>query len=135
MKFNTPISSFMEFFNYISERKNEFGKIEIERVLKLLSPFAPHLCEELWNVIGNKESILLEKWPEADPSLIKEEKVTLIVQVDGKVRERIEVEIDTSKEDAEKIVLENETVKKWVEGKEIKEVFFVENKLINICVV
>jgi leucyl-tRNA synthetase len=134
MKFNTPISSFMEFFNYISERKNEFGKIEIERVLKLLSPFAPHLCEELWNVIGNKESILLEKWPEADLSLIKEEKVTLIVQVDGKVRERIEVEIDTSKEDAEKIVLENETVKKWVEGKEIKEVFFVENKLINICV-
>jgi leucyl-tRNA synthetase len=133
MKFNTPISSFMEFFNFISERPSEFGKSEIERVLKLLSLFTPHLCEELWNVMGNKNSILLEKWPEADLNLIKEEKVTLIVQVNGKVRERIEVEIDTSKEEAEKIVLENETVKKWIDGKEIKEVFFVENKLINIC--
>jgi len=134
MKFNTPISSFMEFFNFVSERKEEFGKPEIERILKLLSPFTPHLCEELWSLIGNKESILLEKWPEADHNLIKEEKVTLIVQVDGKVRERIEVEIDTPKEEVEKIVLENETVKKWINGKEIKEVFFVENKLINICV-
>ncbi|MFA5431371.1 MAG: leucine--tRNA ligase [Candidatus Paceibacterota bacterium] len=134
MKFNTPISSFMEFFNYISERKEEFGKNEIERVLKLLSPFTPHLCEELWSIIGNKESILLEKWPEADSNLIKEEKVTVIVQVNGKVRERMEFEINTSKEEVEKIVLENEIVKKWINGKEIKEIFFVENKLINICV-
>jgi leucyl-tRNA synthetase len=134
MKFNTPISSFMEFFNFVSERKEELGKSEIERILKLLSPFTPHLCEELWSLMGNKESILNEKWPEADANLIKEEKVTLIVQVDGKVRERIEVEIDTPKEEVEKIVLENETVKKWVNGKEIKEIFFVENKLINICV-
>ncbi len=134
MKFNTPIAFFMEFFNSISERKEEFGKPEIERVLKLLSPFTPHLCEELWSIIGNSDSILLEKWPEADSSLIKEEKVVLIVQVDGKVRERIEVAVGISKEEAEKIVLENERLKKWIEGKEIKEVFYVENKLINICV-
>jgi leucyl-tRNA synthetase len=134
MKFNTPIAFFMEFFNFISEKKEEFGKPEIERVIKLLSPFTPHLCEELWSIMGNKDSILLEKWPEEDSNLIKEEKVMMIVQVDGKVRERIEIEIDTSKEEVEKIALNNETVKKWIEGKEIKEVFFVENKLINICV-
>lgn len=134
MKFNTPIAFFMEFFNSISEKKDEFGKDEIERVLKLLSPFAPHMCEELWSIIGNKNSILLEKWPEEDLSLIKEEKVIMIVQVDGKVRERIEIEIDTPKEEVEKIVLSNERLKKWIEGKEIKEIFFVENKLINICV-
>jgi len=134
MKFNTPIAFFMEFFNFIAERKAEFGKAEIERILKLLSPFTPHLCEELWSIIGNNNSILLEKWPESDLSLIKEEKVILIVQVNGKVRDRIEVAIDISKEEAEKIVLENERLKKWIEGKSIKEVFYVENKLINICV-
>ena len=134
MKFTTPIASFMEFVNYISEKKGELGRAEIERILKLLSIFTPHFCEELWSIIGNKESILLEKWPEADSNLIKEEKVTIIVQVDGKVRDRIEIEIDTSKEEVEKVVMESETVKKWIEGKEIKEVFFVENKLINICV-
>jgi len=134
MKFNTPVAFFMEFFNYISERKEAFGKEEIERVLKILSPFTPHLCEELWSMMGNEKSILLEKWPEADLSLIKEEKTILIVQVDGKVRERIEIELGISKDEAEKIVLENETIKKWIGGKEIKEVFYVENKLINICV-
>jgi leucyl-tRNA synthetase len=134
MKFNTPIASFMEFVNYISEKKSELGRAEIERILKLLSIFTPYLCEELWNIIGNKESILLEKWPEADSSLIKEEKVTIIVQIDGKVRDRIEIEVDASKEEVEKFAMESEAVKKWTEGKEIKEVFFVENKLINICV-
>jgi len=134
MKFNTPIASFMEFVNYISEKKSELGRAEIERILKLLSIFTPHLCEELWNIIGNKEGILLEKWPEADSSLIKEEKVTIIVQIDGKVRDRIEIEVDASKEEVEKFAMESEAVKKWTEGKEIKEVFFVENKLINICV-
>ncbi|HNY36021.1 MAG TPA: leucine--tRNA ligase [Candidatus Pacearchaeota archaeon] len=135
MKFNTPIAFFMEFFNYISEKKDEFGKDEIERILKLLSPFVPHFCEELWSILGNKNSILLEKWPEEDLSLIKEEKVIMIVQVNGKMREKIEVEVDTQKEEVEKIVLSNEKLKKWLEGKEIKEIFFVENKLINICVV
>ena len=123
----------MTLFNNISERKQEFGRSEIERVLKILSPFTPHLCEELWSLIGNANSILLEKWPEADLSLIKEEKAVLIVQVNGKVRERIEVELGISKEEAEKIVLENDRLKKWIGGKEIKEVFYVENKLINIC--
>ncbi len=134
MKFNTPIAFFMEFVNLISERKEELGKEEIERLLILLSPFAPHTCEELWEKIGHNTSILLEKWPEADVSLFKEEKVFVVVQVNGKVREKIEVDVDTSKEDVEKMVKENERVKKWLDGKEITEVFFVPNKLINIVV-
>jgi leucyl-tRNA synthetase len=134
MKFNTPVAFFMEFFNFIAERKEEFGREEIERVLKLLSPFAPHLCEELWSILGNKESILLEKWPEPHMNLIKEEKVVLAIQVNGKGRERSEMEVDLSKEEAEEIVMNNEKVKKWIDGKEVKEVFYVPNKLINICV-
>lgn len=134
MKFNTPVSSFMEFINFISERKEELGKKEIERVLILLSPFAPHFCEELWKRLGHKTSILSEKWPETDLSLFKEEKVLLVVQVNGKVREKIETDVDISKEEAENMAKTNERIKKWIEGKEIKEVFFVPNKLINIVV-
>jgi leucyl-tRNA synthetase len=134
MKFNTPIAFFMEFMNFISERKEELGKEEIKRILILLSPFAPHLCEELWERMGNKTSILLEGWPIPDFNLVKEEKAFLVVQVNGKVREKIEIDIGTSKEKAEKEAMENERVRKWIEGKEIKEIFFVPDKLINIVV-
>ncbi|MFA5714512.1 MAG: leucine--tRNA ligase [Candidatus Paceibacterota bacterium] len=134
MKFNTPVAFFMEFLNFVVGKKEELGKEEIERVLILLSPFAPHFCEELWEKIGHNTSILLEKWPEADSSLFKEEKVFLVVQVNGKVREKVEVDVNISKEEAENVAKENERVKRWTEGKEIEEVFFVPNKLINIVV-
>ncbi|MFA5310544.1 MAG: leucine--tRNA ligase, partial [Candidatus Paceibacterota bacterium] len=134
MKFNTPIAFFMEFMNFISERKEELGKEEIKRVLVLLSPFAPHLCEDLWEKMGNKTSIMIEKWPKPDLNLIKEETVSLVVQVNGKVREKMDINVGTSKEDAEKMAKENERVKKWVDGKEIVEVFFVQDKLINIVI-
>ncbi len=132
MKFNTPVAFFMEFINFVSERKKELGKKEIERALILLSPFAPHLCEELWRILGSKESILKEKWPEPDNKFIKEEKIILIVQVNGKVRDRMEADMDISKGEAENMSKGSEKVKKWIAGKEIREIFFVPNKLINI---
>jgi leucyl-tRNA synthetase len=134
MKFNTSVAFFMEYTNFISERKEELGKEEIKRVLILLSPFAPHLCEELWEKMGNKTSIMIEKWPKADSTLIKEEKAFLIVQVNGRVREKLEVNAGILKEEAEEMAKENERVKKWIEGKEIVEVFFVPDKLINIVI-
>jgi len=134
MKFNTSIAFFMEFMNFISERKEELGKEEIKRVLVLLSPFAPHLCEELWEKMGSKTSIMIEKWPEPDSSLIKEEMVSLIIQVNGKVREKMEINAGISKEEVEKMAKENERIKKWIDGKEIVEVFFVQDKLINIVI-
>lgn len=135
MKFNTPIAFFMEFFNFISERKNEFGKEEIERVLKILSVFTPHLCEELWSMLGNQNSILSEKWPEPDINLIKEEKAVIIIQINGKVRDKMKFDVGAAKEEVERAVIRNERLKKWIEGKNIKEVFFVENKLINFFVI
>ncbi|MDD4531766.1 MAG: class I tRNA ligase family protein, partial [Candidatus Pacebacteria bacterium] len=134
MKFNTCVAFFMEFMNFVSERKDELGREEIRRVLILLSPFAPHLCEELWERMGSKSSIMNEKWPEPDLNLIKEEKVFLVIQVNGKVRDKIEINAGTSREDAESMAKENERVKKWTEGREIVEVFFVQDKLINIVV-
>jgi len=134
MKFNTPIAFFMEYINDVSEKKNELGIKEMENVLILLSPFTPHLCEELWQILGHKESILNEEWPEFDPELVKDEKVMLIIQVNGKVREKIEIGIDLTKQEMEKIALGNERVKKWIDGKEIKEIISVPPKLINIVI-
>ena len=134
MKFNTPIAFFMEFMNFVSERKEDLGKEEIKKILIILSPFAPHLCEELWQIIGEKGSIMSEKWPDFDPEMVKEEKASIVIQVNGKLRERMEVDSGISRKEAEKMALENERVKKWISGREIAEVFFVPDKLINIVV-
>ncbi|MDP2664331.1 MAG: class I tRNA ligase family protein, partial [bacterium] len=131
-KFNTIVAAFMEFVNLAQEKKEEVGKETIERLLILLSPFAPHVSEELWQKIGNKKSILEEKWPKPDPKFLKEEKVTLIVQVNGKVRNKIEVKSGFSEEEARELAISGKIVKNWISDKKIKKVIFVKDKLINI---
>ncbi|MFA5080744.1 MAG: leucine--tRNA ligase [Candidatus Paceibacterota bacterium] len=132
MKFNTPVAFFMEYVNFISESKDEFGKDCASIFLKLLFPFVPHISEELWNILGNKELVSEQSWPVQDESLIKQEKVVLVVQVNGKVRGKIEFENNINQEEAEEAAHNNETIKKWIEGKEVKKVIFVKGKLINI---
>jgi len=132
MKFNTPIAFFMEFLNFAEEK--QVGKDVVERMLVLLSPFAPHVCEELWEILGNKESILKQKWPEYDKNLIKEERIELVVQINGKVRDKIGAKNGLSEEEIKEIVFQSEKVKKWTEGKEISRFLFVPPSLINIVV-
>jgi leucyl-tRNA synthetase len=133
-KFNTAIAGFMEFLNFAFLQKSELGKEVIERFLILLSPFAPHITEELWQQLGYKDSIHKQKWPKYDSELIKEEMITLIIQVNGKVRDKIEVEADISEEKAKKLAISSQKVQKWISGKEIKKIIFVPGKLINIVV-
>jgi len=133
-KFNTAVATFMEFINLCLANREKTGKDTIEKMLILLSPFAPHLSEELWQKAGHKESIFFEKWPKYDPKLIKEEVVTLVVQVNGKVRDKIEVEADISEEKAKELAISQEKVQKWIGDKEIKKVIFVPGKLINIVI-
>ncbi len=133
-KFNTIIAAFMEFVNFWSENKNEIGKDILERFLILLTPFAPHISEELWHQLGNKDSVHNQPWPKYDKKFIKEEIITFIIQINGKIRDQIEVETDISEEKAKKLTLEREKVKKWIGDKEIKKVIFIPGKLINIVV-
>jgi len=133
-KFNTIIATFMEFINLAQENKKEVGKDGLERFLILLSPFAPHISEELWQKFGYKKSIFSEKWPEYNPKLVKEEIVTLIIQINGRVRDKIEVEANISEEKARALAISQKKVQKWIEGKEVKKVIFVPGKLINIVV-
>ena len=133
-KFNTIIAAFMEFINFCQEHRKELGKDVIEKALILLSPFVPHITEELWQILGHKDSISREKWPEYDSELIKDETVDLIIQINGKMRDKIEIISDISEEEAKVVALSQEKIKNWVLDKEIKKVIFVPGKLINIVI-
>jgi leucyl-tRNA synthetase len=133
-KFNTAIAVFMEFVNFAKEQKKEIGKDIIERILILLAPFAPHLAEELWNYIGHKDSVHNQAWPKYDKNLIKEEVITLVVQINGRIRDKVEVEAGITESKAKELTLSREKIKKILDKKQIKKTIFVPNKLINIVV-
>lgn len=130
MKFNTAIAAFMEFINFCSKEK--LGKEERDKIIILISPFAPHLAEELWEKTRHKESVGLQKWPSYNKELLEEDLVNLIIQINGKLRDKIKVSPDVSEEEAKEKSLGREKVKKWTQGKEIKKIIFVPGKLINI---
>jgi leucyl-tRNA synthetase len=133
-KFNTAISSLMILVNKM-EKEKALPLADYQLLLKLLSPFAPHITEEIWQELGNKNSIFEEKWPEHDDKLIKQKKIILIIQINGKVRDKIETEADISENEAKKLALSREKVLIYTQGKTVKKTIFVSGKLINIVVV
>ena len=102
--------------------------------MKILSPFAPHVCEELWQDLGHKDSIFKEAWPEYDKSLIKESVTEVPVQINGKVRSKVMVTDDMSEAKVKELALADDKVKKWLEDKEIRKFIYVKNKIINIVI-
>jgi len=130
-RFNTAVSSLMILVNEL-EKQPTLPVVSCKLLTKLLAPFAPHISEELWQKIGGKKSIFEEKWPKYDPKLIKEEIITLIIQTNGRVRDKIEVETNITKEEAEKLTLSREKIKKYIANQKIKKIIFVPQKLINI---
>ncbi len=131
--FNTAISQMMIFVNEFS-KYDKLPKAAMEQFLIILSPFAPHLTEEIWDSLGNKKSIFEEKWPEYKEELTKDEQIELVVQVNGKVRDKIKVSADISEEEAKKVAIASEKVLKYTDGKEIKKVIYVKGKLVSIVV-
>jgi len=105
-----------------------------EGFLKLLAPFAPFISEELWEKLGHKTSIHLENWPQYQKKLIQENQFELVIQINGKVRDKILVATDISQKQAEKIALSQEKIVKLMSGQKIKKIIFVKNRLINIVV-
>jgi len=134
MKFNTAISCLMEFSNEWSACEKGLDKKDLEALLKILSPFAPHLSEELWSSLNLKGFCCEQKWPKYDEKLIGSEKIIMIVQVNGKVRDKIEMQPGLSQAQVERIVKASEKIKQQISDKEIKKVIFVFDKLINIVI-
>ncbi len=131
--YNTAVSAMMILANKILESK----KIDYETAesfLKILSPFAPHICEEIWQAMGNKDLISIRHWPEYNDELAIGQEIELIVQVNGKVRDKIKVKSEVTRQSAEKIAASSHKVAKYLEGKEIKNVIFVPKRLINFVV-
>ena len=136
--FNTAIAALMEYINFLSKCESKDSsehKKAIEVLLILLSPFAPHICEELWHNIGKKESIFKTPWPLYDEAALKKEEALVVVQVNGKVRGRISVPLDSLQAEVERIALKDKKVAEWLSGKQIKKMVYVKNKILNVVVV
>ncbi len=134
LQYNTAISALMILLNEFEENRKSINKNHLEIFLKLLAPFAPFLVEELWQKhFGEKRfgSIHLEKWPKYDPKLVKEDTFTLIVQINGKVRDKFEADIGIQKDRVEQLTLNREKVKNILGNQNPKKVIFVPDRLIN----
>lgn len=131
LRYNTAISQLMVFINE-AYKQDALPKQAIEDFVKMLSPFAPHIAEELWQLLGHEGSISYVDWPQYDDSKLVENEVEIVVQVLGKIKARINVPVDLSKEELEKIALDDDKVKAEIEGKTIRKIITVPNKLVNI---
>lgn len=128
LRYNTAIAALMEFFNECSKGKT--SKKDLETLLLLLAPFAPHIAEELWGILGNKKSIHETSWPSFEEKADKSFK--LVLQVNGKVKDVVETPVGISQKKAEKIAFSSEKVARALQGKKPSKIIFVPNRLLNI---
>ena len=142
--FNTAISAIMELVNALyafeamspdavpaAERLVLLSEA-VETVILLLGPFCPHITEELWAQLGHRESVFRRRWPVADPAALKKEEVTIVVQVDGKVRGRLVVDVDAAEDRVRQLALGDDRVRPWVASRRVEKVVVVPNRLVNI---
>ena len=138
--FNTAIAALMELINEmykykeLDTRNDGIIREGIETIVTILAPFTPHIGEELWTMIGKEGSVFNISWPKYDESALVQDEVEVIVQVNGKLRDKISMDANIAREDMEKIALESEKVKAAIEGKNVVKVIAVPKKLVNIVV-
>jgi len=141
--FNTAISAVMELTNTLynltgenaaEKPQNEVIKESVEAIILLLCPMVPHFCEELWQRLGHDSDLSRTPWPEFDPEAAREDSITLVVQINGKVRSKLQVAADCDEETLKKLTLADDKVQKFIDGKTIRKIIVVKNKLVNIVV-
>jgi leucyl-tRNA synthetase len=140
---NTVISSVMEFFNQIKKETGSLTQSEagrallkkaFETMILILSPFTPHVCEELWEKMGMQGLLACTPWPSFDPELAKEETITIVVQVNGKMRGKFDVERDLSEEEVKKMALKLDRIQDIIGERSVKKVIYIKNKLVSIVI-
>src|SRR5208282_1379365 len=133
LRFNTALAALMSQLNLIARLKpEELSRFAIESYVLMLAPMAPHVAEEMWQALGHQGSIHLESWPRYDPELAKDRMVTVVVQVNGKVRERLQVGAGTAEEEVRALALNSEAVVRHLAGKPPRKVIYVPDKLVSI---
>jgi leucyl-tRNA synthetase len=142
--FNTAISAIMELVNALyafeassrdgmaaGERAELLGEA-IETLLLLLGPFSPHVTEELWAHLGHTQSLFEQSWPVPDPGALSRQEVTVVLQVDGKVRSRLTLEVDAAEDRVQRLALADDKVRPWLRDRQVERVVVVPNRLVNV---
>ncbi len=137
-QFNTAISELMKFYNSLSNSINDVNNNLKKDALKtfciLLAPFAPHISEEIWHLIGFKNSVHLENWPSFNAEALKEDSYELVIQVNGKVRDKININNEMNEDQIKELTLKRPNILKWTNDKEIRKIIIVKGKIMNIVV-
>ncbi len=137
-QFNTAISELMKFYNSLSNSINDVNNNLKKDALKtfciLLAPFAPHIAEEIWHLIGFKNSVHLEQWPSFNADALKEDAYELVIQVNGKVRDKINIDNEMNEDQIKELTLKRPNILKWTQDKEIRKIIIVKGKILNIVV-
>ena len=140
LTFNTAIAANMELLNHLGKFSDDSAQGRairqevLENIVLMLSPIIPHLCHELWRALGHDSLIIDHAWPQVDEDALKQDSIQMVVQVNGKVRGKIEVASDADKEACEQAALANDNVQKFIDGKPLRKVIVVPKKLVNIVV-
>lgn len=138
LSFNTAVARYMEFVNWVRENSADFNQKQVQKIKETLAftiaPMAPFVAEEFWSVLENKNSIFTEKWPTYNKDNIQDNQFELVVQINGKVRDRIEVSRNITEEEAQEISQKTEKIKKHLEGQTVRKIIYIKEKLINIVV-
>jgi leucyl-tRNA synthetase len=141
--FNTAVAAIMELINLLYQfAVEEVRDVPTQHALweaaeataLLLSPFTPHLAEDLWQQLGHPDSILRQPWPSYDPTLTQEDEITVVIQVNGRVRSRLMATAASTEDDLREAALRHERIQEWIAGKAIRKVIVVPQKLVNIVV-
>jgi leucyl-tRNA synthetase len=142
--FNTAISAVMELVNALHDFDRDsmdtMGGAERQRLLReavetallLLGPVTPHMAEELWSALGHRESLFRQRWPVADPGALQKDEVIIIVQVDGRVRSRLTVDVAAAEREIQDRALADEKVRPWIDGRQVAKVVVVPGRLVNV---
>jgi len=133
MRFNTAISAMMELTNHLTALPVRPRSV-LRTLVLLLSPFAPHIAEELWHTLGGSKTLAYEPWPKFDPQLAQEDQIEVVVQINSKPRSRLMVAPGVSKEELERLAREDPKVKELTAGKTVRKVVVVPGKMVNIVV-
>jgi leucyl-tRNA synthetase len=131
LRFNTAISQMMIFVNEATKLVQRPRSI-MENFVLLLAPFAPHIAEELWQRLGHSDSLTYEPWPGFDPMKVIDDTVEVVLQINGKVRSRVQVPLNTSEKELENLALKDENIRRHMDGKRIAKTIIVKNKLVNL---
>jgi leucyl-tRNA synthetase len=129
-KFNTAVSSLMICLNEIQDL--DISISDFSQFISLLAPFAPHATEEIWGKLGYKYSIHISEWPTADKKLLRQENITLPIQINGKVRSQINVPVDIGEDELKQRVFRDQSIQKYIHNKEPKKIIIVTNRVVNI---